>query len=74
MTLQFIDIDALSVSNLNVRKYGTKDCADLVASIRAIGLLQPLLVRETVDGFEVIAGQRRLNACSRALRQAHTDR
>lgn len=63
MTLQFIDIDALSVSSLNVRKYGAKDCADLVTSIRAIGLLQPLLVRETDQGFEVIAGQRRLNAC-----------
>ncbi len=63
MTLQHIDIDQLTVSPLNVRKYGAKDCADLVNSIRALGMLQPLLVRAAGDGFEVIAGQRRLNAC-----------
>jgi len=63
MTLQHIDLKKLTVSPLNVRKYGAKDCADLVTSIRSLGLLQPLLVREVVDGFEVIAGQRRLNAC-----------
>lgn len=63
MTLQFIDLDQLSVSPLNVRKYGAKECDDLVSSIRALGVLQPLLVRAAEDGFEVIAGQRRLNAC-----------
>jgi len=34
-----------------------------MTSIRAMGVLQPLLVRPTEDGFEVVAGQRRLNAC-----------
>ncbi|SMX28223.1 Chromosome-partitioning protein Spo0J [Pelagimonas phthalicica] len=63
MTLQFIDLDQLSVSPLNVRKFGAKECDDLVSSIRALGMLQPLLVRPFEDGFEVIAGQRRLNAC-----------
>ncbi|MGJ8530320.1 ParB/RepB/Spo0J family partition protein [Maritalea sp.] len=63
MTLQHIDLDQLTVSPLNVRKFGAKDCADLVASIRALGVLQPLLVREVDGSFEVIAGQRRLNAC-----------
>jgi len=63
MTLQFIEIEQLSVSPLNVRKFGAKECDDLVSSIRALGVLQPLLVRPAEDGFEVIAGQRRLNAC-----------
>lgn len=63
MTLQFIKLENLTVSPLNVRKYGAKDCTDLVTSIRALGILQPLLVRDTADGYEVIAGQRRLNAC-----------
>jgi ParB family chromosome partitioning protein len=63
MILQFIELEQLSVSPLNVRKFGAKDCDDLVASIRALGVLQPLLVRSTDEGFEVIAGQRRLNAC-----------
>lgn len=63
MTLQFIDLTHLTVSPLNVRKFGAKDCDDLVSSIRALGVLQPLLVRPMGDGFEVIAGQRRLKAC-----------
>lgn len=63
MTLQFIELEQLSVSPLNVRKFGAKKCDDLVSSIRALGVLQPLLVRPLEDGFEVIAGQRRLNAC-----------
>jgi len=63
MTLQFIDFTNLTISPLNVRKFGAKDCDDLVSSIRALGVLQPLLVRPMDDGFEVVAGQRRLNAC-----------
>ena len=63
MTLEFIDLENLTVSPLNVRKYGAKDCADLVNSIRALGLLQPLLVLKTETGYDVVAGQRRLNAC-----------
>src|SRR5258705_1422436 len=38
----------------------------LAASIRERGLLQPLVVRRTVDGYEVIAGERRLRAAARA--------
>lgn len=43
--------------------------AELVASLRAVGLLQPLLVRPKGDQFEVIAGNRRL----RALTEVHAD-
>lgn len=73
MTLQFIDLDNLTVSPLNVRKYGAKDCADLVTSIRALGLLQPLLVRETDTAFEIIAGQRRFNACQIIAKDSTVD-
>ncbi len=38
----------------------------LAASVRARGLLQPLVVRRTSDGYEVIAGERRLRAAQRA--------
>ncbi len=41
--------------------------SELTASIRAIGLLQPVLVRPLKDGrFELIAGERRWRAASRA--------
>jgi ParB family chromosome partitioning protein len=62
MTLQYINLDQLKVSSVNVRKYGAKDVSDLVASIEKIGLLQPLLVRPNCQGFEIVAGQRRFHA------------
>ena len=41
--------------------------ASLAASIREIGVLQPVLVRKAADGsYELIAGERRLRAAKRA--------
>lgn len=42
--------------------YAQDKLAELVASIKEKGVLQPILVRENTDGFEVIAGERRLKA------------
>lgn len=36
---------------------------ELAESIRAEGLLQPVVVRHTANGFELIAGERRWRAC-----------
>lgn len=38
----------------------------LAQSIRAEGVLQPLLVRPTPDGYEIVAGERRWRAAQRA--------
>lgn len=46
--------------------YGEDKLADLIASIKEKGVLQPILVRENGDNFEVVAGERRLRA-ARAL-------
>jgi ParB family chromosome partitioning protein len=40
--------------------------AELTASIQQIGVLQPILVRPTDSGFELIAGERRWRAARRA--------
>ncbi len=37
--------------------------SELMISIAQVGLLQPLSVRQLPDGFELIAGERRLKAC-----------
>ncbi len=42
--------------------YNQEKLADLVASIKERGVLQPILVRKKDDRFEVIAGERRLKA------------
>ena len=39
---------------------------ELAASIREVGILQPLVVRSTPGGFELIAGERRLRAAREA--------
>ncbi|MEZ0081516.1 ParB/RepB/Spo0J family partition protein [Bradyrhizobium japonicum] len=64
MKLQHIELSQLKVSPVNVRKRGAEeDLGELIASIRSLGVIQPLLVRSNCEGFEVIAGQRRLLAC-----------
>jgi ParB family transcriptional regulator, chromosome partitioning protein len=42
------------------------EIADLADSIRTHGILQPLVVRRSGDGFELIAGERRLRAAQAA--------
>jgi len=39
---------------------------DLVRSVREVGILQPLVVRRAGDGYELIAGERRLRAAQEA--------
>lgn len=57
-----IRIDCLVPSKMNVRKH-MGDLEDLKDSIRALGILQPILVRPLGDGrYEVIAGARRVAA------------
>ncbi len=64
MKLQYIELSNLKLSPTNVRKRGAEEnLAELTASIRSLGVIQPLLVRPNCDGFEVVAGQRRLLAC-----------
>ncbi len=44
------------------QNYDEGKLAELVASIKEKGLLQPILVRKAGSGYEVIAGERRLRA------------
>lgn len=62
MKLQHIELSHLKLSPLNVRRHSaTDELAELTATIRSLGVIQPLLVRPNCEGFEVIAG--RLLAC-----------
>jgi ParB family chromosome partitioning protein len=44
------------------RVFAPEELAELADSIRIHGVLQPLLAREVADGYELIAGERRLRA------------
>ncbi len=63
MKLDFIKLEDLKISTINVRKHGDTSGDDLVPSIKSLGVFQPLLVRKNCEGYEIIAGQRRFNAC-----------
>lgn len=44
------------------RNFSEASIKELAASIREVGILQPLVIRSTETGFELIAGERRLRA------------
>lgn len=46
--------------------FNKEELEELSASIQKDGLLQPILVREAADGYEIIAGERRWQACKLA--------
>ena len=46
--------------------FDEESLGELAASIAQIGVLQPILVRATDDGFQLIAGERRWRAAKRA--------
>ena len=69
MELMHIDIARLCVSGLNMRgNRKAPDLANILPSVRARGILVPLIVREKQEGgeecpaYEIIAGKRRYHA------------
>ncbi len=63
--LHHIPLSQLKVSRLNVRRQGAKEIDSLAASIAALGIIQPLLVRSDGDGYEIVAGRRRYLAAKK---------
>jgi len=48
------------------KSFDSEKIEELAASLRANGVIQPLVVRERPDGYELIAGERRWRAASMA--------
>lgn len=73
MQLANIDIGKLSVSALNMRHAKkAPDVSDILPSIRARGIVQPLLVRPVADDpdrFEIVAGRRRWFAANAVIQE-----
>lgn len=66
---QFADIPVAEITP-NPRQprqhFDPTTLADLVASIRAVGLLQPVIVRPMAGGYELVMGERRWRAAQSA--------
>jgi len=63
--LKEIPLNAVTPSVHNPRRIAKGDpaIAELAASIKANGLLQPVVCRKQADGYELLAGRRRYEAC-----------
>jgi ParB family chromosome partitioning protein len=63
MVPQMIAVDQIRPSRQQVRtRFDAEPLSELAESIRRHGILQPLLVRKHLDGYELIAGERRWRA------------
>jgi ParB family transcriptional regulator, chromosome partitioning protein len=63
MELKHIDVAKLCISAVNMRAKGKADLSHILPSIRARGVLVPLIVRPAdEDRFEIVAGKRRYHA------------
>ncbi len=66
-SLQEISIDAILPNPYQPRTvWDQQELADLTESIKANGVVQPIIVRPAGAGFELIAGERRLRAAQLA--------
>lgn len=62
-----IAIDRVEPNPLQPRAaFDEEALSELAASIAAHGVLQPILVTETLEGYRLVAGERRLRAAQRA--------
>ena len=66
-TFKEIDIKQIRPSKLNPRlEVNIERLNELAASIREVGLLEPIIVRPVNGEFEVVVGERRYRACQQA--------
>jgi ParB family chromosome partitioning protein len=63
----FVEVGRISPNALQPRRaFDEAKLEELAASIRDRGVIQPLIVRRNGDGYELIAGERRLRAAMKA--------
>jgi ParB family transcriptional regulator, chromosome partitioning protein len=60
--IEDIDTSSIRPSTICLRS-ATTGIEELSQSIKTVGLLQPLVVRNRNDSFEIVAGNRRYHAC-----------
>ena len=72
MELKHIDIANLSVAAVNMRGKGKADLSNILPSVRARGVLVPLIVRMNgnPDSYEIVAGKRRYQAALAVMQES----
>lgn len=63
LNIEYVDVSKIKVSSYQPREnFSENQLSELAASIKEKGILQPLILRQTNQGYELIAGERRLRA------------
>ena len=66
-SLREISVDVISPNPYQPRTvWNQQDLVDLAESIKSNGIIQPIIVRPTTGGYELISGERRLRAAKLA--------
>jgi len=62
-----VDISLIQPNPWQPRKsFDIEEITNLSDSIKANGLIQPVIIRKKADGYELVAGERRMRACKHA--------
>lgn len=62
-----IDVDKIVANKFQPRReFDEEAMQELTHSIKQYGVIQPIVVRKTLQGFELVAGERRWRACRAA--------
>jgi len=64
-TVSEVPVDKVKPNGFALRDLDQAAVKELAESIRANGLLQPIMVKPTGDGYELVFGLHRLEACRR---------
>lgn len=65
--IQMLPVDSICpFHNHPFHLYGGEGLNDMAESIREHGILNPVIVQKTADGYEMLAGHNRLNAAKLA--------
>ncbi len=64
--IKYLKIEEIKLNPYQPRENARGEISELVGSVKVHGILQPLLVRKTLNGYELIAGERRLHAAKEA--------
>jgi ParB family chromosome partitioning protein len=64
--LRYLKLDEIRTNPFQPRTDLQENFIELVASIKENGILQPIVVRQKSDGYELVVGERRLRAAKEA--------
>lgn len=63
LSIEYIDVSKIKISSYQPREnFSENQLNELALSIKEKGMLQPLILRQMAQGYELIAGERRLRA------------